>query len=249
MRWLCFLLLASQAPLAAQSAGATPLRFDLTAIPATRDSFVFLVQDSARGWAVWQYEIRSLETRQEVLYTAASELQPVEEERLRVVLDRLTGRPVATFHHLEFFSPTMDTVMLEHDLAIERGEISGRRRVGMKSGEVKLIPVRKAFPAGTVLAEYELYASGVTNAAPGDSLTVRAYDEWGDSLLTINFVAEAPTTIDVPAGRFDVLPLRTGRFRLYTTRTAPRRVVKGMWLDHPFAFELVHVGPVVPTRE
>src|SRR3989454_7782862 len=64
----------------------TPLsrsHFDLTAIPATRDSFVFAFRGVERGWAVWQYEIRPLEMTQEVLYTAASEFRPVEEERLR----------------------------------------------------------------------------------------------------------------------------------------------------------------------
>src|SRR5438034_1363264 len=71
MRWLCFLLLASSA--AAQSSGTKPLQFDLTAIPATRDSFVFAFRGAERGWAVWQYEIRPLEMTQEVLYTAASE--------------------------------------------------------------------------------------------------------------------------------------------------------------------------------
>src|SRR2546422_5082788 len=38
--------------------------------------------------------------------------------------------------------------------------------------------------------------------------------EFGDSLATLSFVAEQPTTIEVPAGRFDVLPLRTGGLRL-----------------------------------
>jgi len=249
MRWLCCLLLASPAGAAAQSAGPKLLHFDLAAIPATRDSFVFLVQGAERGWAVWQYEIRSLEVSQQVLYTAASELRPVETERLRVVLDRLTGAPLASFHHLEFFSPATDTVMREHDLTVHAGQITGRRRVGTKRGGVTIIPVERPFPAGTVLAAYELYASAVTNAQPGDSLAVRAYDEFGDSLVTISFVAEPPTTVTVAAGRFDVLPLRIGRFRLYTTRDAPRRVVKGTWLDAPFAFELVHSGPVVPSVE
>src|SRR5881396_2936128 len=133
MRWLCFLLLASSA--AAQSSGAKPLQFDLTAIPATRDSFVFAFRGAERGWAVWQYEIRPLEMTQQVLYTAASEFQPVEEEQLRVVLNRLTGEPIASFHRVDLFSPTSDTVMMEHDLEVKRGEIAGRRRTGTKSGE------------------------------------------------------------------------------------------------------------------
>ncbi len=65
MRWLCFLLFASPAA-AAQTSGPTPLRFDLTAIPATRDSFVFHFKGAERGWAVWQYEIRPREMTQEV---------------------------------------------------------------------------------------------------------------------------------------------------------------------------------------
>ena len=248
MRWLCFLLLASSA--AAQSSGAKPLQFDLTAIPATRDSFVFAFRGVERGWAVWQYEIRPLEMTQEVLYTAASEFRPVEEERLRVVLNRQTSEPIASFHRIDLFSPGSDTIMVEHDLEVKHGEIVGRRRVGTKSGEVKLIPVARPFAPGTVLHDdYALLAAAVTNAAPGDSLAVRAYSEFGDSLATLSFVAEQPTTIEVPAGRFDVLPLRTGGLRLYATRVAPRRVVKGETLDGTFSFALVHSGPVIPSPE
>src|SRR6266568_4110666 len=207
MRSLCFLLLTSSA--AAQSSASKPLRFDLSAIPATRDSFVFHLRGAERGWAVWQYEIR-----------------PLEEERLRVALDRQTGEPIASFHRIDLFSPTSDTVMMEHDLEVKHGEIGGRRRVGTKSGEVKVIPVSRSFPPGTVLHDgYALLAAAVTNAMPGDSLAVRAYSEFGDSLATLSFVAEQPATIDVPAGRFDVLPLRTGGLRVYVTRVAPRRVV------------------------
>jgi len=250
MRWLCFLLLASLPPAAAaQTSGPKPLRFDLTAIPATRDSFVFLFRGADRGWAVWQYEIRPLEMTQQVIYTAASEFRPVEEERLRVVLDRLTGQPISTFHRIDFFSPTSDTVMLEHDLEVKRGEIAGRRRVGTKNGEVKIVPVSRPFPRGTVFFEYELYAAAVTNAQPGDSLALSAWVEFGDSLAPLSFVAEQPTTIEVPAGRFDALPLRTGGFRIYATRTAPRRVVKGETLDGIFSFELVHSGPVIGSPE
>jgi len=255
MRWLCFPLLASLAaastsPVTAQSPGPKPLRFDLTAIPVTRDSFVFRFRGAERGWAVWQYEIRPLEMTQQVLYTAASEFQPVEEERLRVVLNRLTGEPIASFHRVDLFSPTSDTVMMEHDLEVKRGEIAGRRRTGTKSGEVKITPVSKPFPPGTVLRDgYALLAAAVTNAAPGDSLAVPAYSEFGDSLTTLSFVAEPPTMVEVPAGRFDVLPLRTGGLRLFVTRAAPRRVVKGETLDGAFAFELVQSGAVVPSPE
>src|SRR5690348_5886146 len=103
MRWLCFLLLASPA-VAAQSSGSHTHHFDMSAVPAARDSFVFRFRGQERGWAVWQYEIRPLETTQQLVYTASSEFQPVEAERLRVVLDRLTGAPVSTFHHIDLFS-------------------------------------------------------------------------------------------------------------------------------------------------
>src|SRR5438270_5852870 len=157
MRWLCSLLLASS--LAAQTRDPQkPLRFDLTDLAARRDSFVFIFRGAERGYAVWQYEIRQLETTQELVYTAHSEFRPVEEERLRVVLNRLTGEPIATFHHIDLFSPTSDTVMVEHDLEVKHGEISGRRRVGTKSGEVKIIPVTQPFAPGTVLADYVFIA-------------------------------------------------------------------------------------------
>src|SRR5438309_32906 len=214
MRWPCFLLLASL-PLAsaatAQTTGSASspksLTFDVAQVPATRDSFVFRLRGQERGWAVWQYEIRPLEMTQEVVYTAASEFRPVEEERLRVVVNRLTGQPISTFHHIDLFSP------------------------------------------GTVLSDYVFLAGAVSNAVPGDSLGVPAYKEFDDSLVTLTFVAESPATIEVPAGRFDVLPLRSGGFRIYATRTGPRRVVKGETLDGAFSFELVRSGPVVPSAE
>jgi hypothetical protein len=249
MRWLCFLLLANPAAALAQLAGPKPLRFDLTALEATRDSFVFRLGGEDRGWAVWQYAIQPREMAQELVYTVTSEFRPLEEERLRVVLNRLSGEPISTFHHIDMFSPKSDTVMVEHDLAVTRGAISGRRRVGTKDGTVKITPVDHAFPPGTVLADYVFMAGAVTNALPGDSLGAPAYKEFADSLTILSFVAEAPTTVAVPAGRFDVLPLRSGGFRIYTTRRAPRRVVKGETLDHRFSFELVHSGPVVTAAE
>jgi hypothetical protein len=250
MRWLCFLLVASRVA-GAQSAGppSPPLRFDLAAIPQTRDSFVFRLDGTERGWAVWQYEIRPLETTQQLVYSAASEFRPVEEEHMRVVLDRLTGMPISTFHHLDVFSPRSDTVMLEHDLEVKGGEITGRRRIGMKSGEVKIVPVSHSFTPGTVLGDYILFAGAVTNAGPGDSLVVSAYKEFADSLTTLVVVGERPTTISVPAGRFEVQPLRSGNFRIFATRATPRHVVKGETLNGAFSFELVHSGPVVPTPE
>jgi hypothetical protein len=248
MRWLCFLLLANPAA-SAQLVGPKPLRFDLTALEATRDSFVFRLRGADRGWAVWQYAIRPREMTQELIYTVTSEFRPLEQERLRVVLNRLSGAPISTFHHIDIVSPKSDTVMMEHDLEVKRGAISGRRTVRTKSGETKITPVDHSFPPGTVLADYMFIAGAVTNALPGDSLGVPAYKEFADSLTSLNFVAEAPTTISVPAGRFDVLPLRSGGFRIYTTRTAPRRVVKGETLDRVFSFELVHSGPVVETAE
>jgi len=216
-------------------------------MPAERDSFVFMFRGTERGYAVWQYEIASLEGSQQVLYTAHSEFEPVEEEQLRVVLNRLTGEPISTFHHIDLFSPATDTVMVEHDLEVKRGEIAGRRRVGRRGGEVKIIPVSKPLPSGAVLSDYALFAAAVTNALPGDSLGIPAYSEFGDSLATLSFVAEAPATIQVPAGRFDVLPLVSGGFRVFVTRTAPRRVVKGQTLDGSFTFELAGTGPVIPS--
>ncbi len=249
MRWLCFLLLASSAAAQGSPTPGKRLRFDLTAIPATRDSFVFFLKGAERGWAIWQYEIRLLEMTQLILFTAASEFRPAEEERLRVVLNRLTGEPISSFHHIDLFSPTSDTIMVEHDLEVKHGEVEGRRRVGTKSGEVRIVPVSKPLPAGAVFSDYVLYAAAVTNAAPGDSLGIPAYSEFGDSMGTINFVAEPPTMIQVPAGRFDVVPLRSGGFRLYATRAAPRRVVKGETLDGAFSFELAGTGPVIPSPE
>src|SRR6059058_4018553 len=145
MRWLCFLLLADPAAAAAQGSGSHSLHFDLAAVPATRDSFVFHFRGQERGWAVWQFEIRPLEMTQQLVYTATSEFRPVEEERLRVVVNRLTGKPISTFHHIDLFSPGSETVMVEHDLEVKRGEISGRRRVGTRNGGVIIVPVSRPF--------------------------------------------------------------------------------------------------------
>src|SRR4029077_321224 len=97
--------------------------------------------------------------------------------------------------------------------------------------------------------DYVFIAGAVTNVAPGDSLAVPAYKEFTDSMTTLSFVAEPPTTIRVPAGQFDVQPLKSGNFRIFATRTGQRRVVKGETLDGVFAFELVHWGPVGPGAE
>jgi hypothetical protein len=248
MRWLCSLLLTSS--LAAQTRDPQkPLRFDLTDLTPRRDSFVFVFRGAERGYAVWQYEVRQLETTQQILYTAHSEFRPVEEERLRVVLNRLTGEPIATFHHIDLFSPTSDTVMVEHDLDVKSGEIAGRRRVGTRSGAVQIIPVSRPLPRGAVLSDYIFIAAAVTNAASGDSLAIPAYSEFGDSIMTLSFVALAPVTIEVPAGRFEVLPLRSGGFRVFIARTGVRRVVKGETLDGQFSFQLAGTGPVVPSPE
>jgi hypothetical protein len=249
MRWLCFLLVANPGALSAQLASPKPLRFDLTALAATRDSFVYRLHGEDRGWAVRQYDIRPLEMTQELVYTFRSQFRPLEEELQRVVLNRLSGEPISTYHHIDMFSPKSDTVMLEHDLEVKRGAIAGRRRIRTKSGEQKITPVDHPFPPGTVLADYMFIAAAVTNAVPGDSLGVPAYQEFADSLTILTFVAEAPTTVAVPAGRFDVLPLRSGGFRIFTTRRAPRRVVKGETLDRQFSFELVHSGPAVESIE
>ncbi|PYO36820.1 MAG: hypothetical protein DMD74_02940 [Gemmatimonadetes bacterium] len=176
MRWLSFLLLANGTAAAQSTPGraAKPLRFDFTLVAPIRDSFVFHVRGEERGWAVWQYELRSDEMGQEVLYTATSELRPVE------------------------------------------------------------------------WSNYAFFAAPLANAAPGDSLVGRAYGEFVDSLRPLVVVAETPTSVTVPAGRYDVLPLKAAGFRLFVTRTAPRRVVKGETLDGVFDFELAGSGP--PAR-
>ena len=245
MRWLYFLLVS---PALSQARAVKPLRFDFTALPATRDSFVYFVDHAARGFAVWQYEHRSLEKGQQVVYTQYSQLEPVEEEETRVVLDRVTGEAISSLYHLDLFSPASDTLVVEHDLNLKHGSVDGRRRVKTKDGRIQSVPVHRALPPGTVLFQYQLYAAAVTNAAPGDSLACPAYNESTDSLTTLTFVAGQPTTITVPAGQFDVLPLRSGDLRLYVTRAAPRRVVKGETPDGRFSFELATSAPVVTSQ-
>jgi hypothetical protein len=234
MPWLCFLLASTvvQAP--------KPLRFDLAALSAARDSFVFYLKGEERGQAVWQYDVQG----DHLVFTATSELRPAEAETLRVVMDRKSGAPVSTFHRIAMFDPQSDTVMVEHDLTVRAGRVEGLRRVGTRDGRVSDRPVRRALPAGTVWSDYGLLAAAGLALAPGDSAAGRAYSEFDDSLITLTMVAEAPQTVTVPAGTFPTLPVRGAGFRIYVTRTDPRRVVKGESLDGAFTFALV--SPALP---
>src|SRR3989475_8172973 len=174
MRWLCFLLLANPYPLAGQAA-PKPLRFDLEGLTAKRDSFVFFLRGAERGYAVWQYEIRPLEMTQRILYTARSEFRPVEQESLRVVLNRLTGEPIATFHHIDLFSPTSDTIMVEHDLEVKRGEIGGRRPGGQRGGGGEIISLRPAPPPRNAPVRYHFFPPPRPDRPPPVSPPTPAY--------------------------------------------------------------------------
>jgi len=229
MPWLCFLLLSS----AVQT--AKPLRFDLTVLPAARDSFVFYLNGEERGQAVWRYEIQG----DELVFTATSELRPADAESLRVVMDRKSGAPISSFHRITLFNPQSDTVLVEHDLSVRGGQVEGTQRAGRRDGRITTRPVRAALPAGVVWSDYALLAAAGAVAAPGDVLQGRAYSEFGDSLTTLSLVAEPLATVTVPAGSFETLPLRSPVVRLFVTRSAPRRVVKGESLDGAFRFELV----------
>lgn len=242
MRWLCFLLAGSAA---AQTAPAKPLRFDLTAIPETRDSFAYRIGGREAGYVVYQYEIVSRETGQELVFTEEVRLGAMFHEKSRVVMNRLTGEPVASFQRLEFGNPAGDTSAIEYDLDVRRGAIAGRRRVERRNGDVRITPVNATLPRDAVWSRYGFIAAAATNALPGDSLSIRAFDEFGDSLRTLTLVAEAPVTLELPAGRLDVLPLRVSGARVYVTRAAPRRIVKLEVLGQPLVSELVASGPVI----
>jgi hypothetical protein len=248
MRWLCFLL-ATDALAQAPRPAARPLRFDLAALPVTRDSFVFRVRGEERGWAVWQYEVKSVETGQQVVFTVESKLEPADSEHLRVVADRLTGAPLSLFHHVEAFVPQRDTVMVEHDLAVRDSRVEGRRRAASRKAGVTIAPIHVQLPAGAVWSNYQWFAAPGLAVSAGDSLVGKGYSEFGDSVETIMVVAEAVRTIQVPAGQFVVLPLVAGGMRIYVSHTAPRRVIKGETPDGTFTFELVHSGPPVPAAE
>jgi hypothetical protein len=229
MPWLCFLL-ASAALQAAK-----PLRFDLAALPAARDSFVFYLNGEERGQAVWQYAIEG----DQLVFTAISELRPADAESVRVVMDRRTGAPLSSFHRIAVFNPQSDTVLVEHDLHVRQGRVEGTRRVGLRNGRVTTHPVRTSLPSGTVWSDYALLAAPVVVAAPGDVVRGRAYSEFGDSIATLSLTVEPPDTVTVPAGTFETVALRSSVLRVYVTRTARRRVVKGESLDGAFRFELV----------
>src|SRR2546428_12019440 len=130
--------------------------------------------------------------------------------------------------------------MLEHDLDVKRGDVGGRRKVGRRNGDVQIIPVSKPLPAGAVWSSYVLYAAAVTNLAPGDSLTVPVYREFEDTVVTVSLVAGQPTAVQVPAGRFDGLPIKNEDFVVYVTRAAPRRGGKGGTGDKAVRFQPAH---------
>ena len=229
MPWLCFLLASS----AVQT--AKPLRFDLAALPAARDSFVFYLSGEERGQAVWQYEIQG----KQLVFTATAELRPADAESLQVVMDRRSGAPVSSFHRINVFNPQSDTVLIEHDLTVRQGRVEGTLRVGLRDGRVTTRSVRTPLPKGVVWSDYGLLAAAAVVAGPGDVLAGWAYSEFGDSLTTLTLAAEPVVTITVPAGSFETMPLRSSVVRLFVTRSAPRRVVKGESLDGAFRFELV----------
>src|SRR6266480_3236357 len=151
MRWLCSLLLASPSFMAAataQTSGPPPapprptsLQFDVAQVPATRDSFVFRLRGEERGWAVWQYEIRPLETTQEVVYTATSEFRPVEEDRLRVVVNRLTGQPISTCHHIDWYSPRGEGRDAGLGVLVRAGRVGAGRLPPLMSGRLRVSSV------------------------------------------------------------------------------------------------------------
>ena len=202
---------------------------------AARDSFAFYLNGEERGQAVWQYDIQG----DQLVFTATSELRPADAESLRVVMDRRSGAPISSFHRIAVFNPQSDTVLMEHDLVVRQGRVEGTRRVGLRDGRVTTRSVRTSLPSGAVWSDYGLLAAAVAIAAPGDVLNGRDYSEFGDSLTTLSLVAEAPATVTVPAGTFETVPLRGAVVRVYVTRAAPRRVVKGESLDGIFRFELV----------
>jgi hypothetical protein len=139
--------------------------------------------------------------------------------------------------------------MVEHDLDVKDGHVEGRRRAAGRKTGLTIAPIRVQLPAGVAWSNYQWFAAPGLAVSAGDTLVGRGYTEFGDSIETYQVVAEALRTIQVPAGQFVVLPLVTGGLRVYVSRTAPRRVVKGETPDGAFTFELVHSGPPIPSME
>src|SRR5258705_4824383 len=160
MRCLFFLLLAS--PTLAQTGAPKTLRFDLTALPTTRDSFVFLLDRKEAGFAVWQYEPRSTATGATVVFTQHSELQPLEEEEQRMVMDRATARPLSFYYHLELFSPASDTLLVEVELAVKNGTVDGHRRGGTQSGGAGGGVLGRAHPPPGALFAAQVHPAAAT---------------------------------------------------------------------------------------
>jgi len=243
MRWLCFLL---GSPLAAQATpAARSLRFDLRAIPETRDSFALLSAGREAGYVVVQYEIRSLEMGEVLVFTEEVGIGATFRERARVTMNRVTGAPLSSYQRLEFSGPQADTTGIEHDLEVKGAEVQGRRRVERRNGDVAITPVYVPLPAGAVWSRYGFYAAPAVTLASGDSAVVPGYVEFGDSLAPLWAVGEAPTTITVRGTSWEVVPLRLSGARMYVSRKAPRRIVRIEAIGRPLVSELTGSGPVV----
>src|SRR5207247_2002755 len=132
------------------------------------------------------------------------------------------GAPVASFHHIDLFAPGSDTVMVEHDLDVKRGDVEGRRRVGRRNGDVQLIPVSKTLPAGAVRSRCVLCAAAGTNLAAGESLPLPA---------AVGLVALAPAQLAAQGGRisYESFALPNGLRVVYSEDHSTPIVTVDLW--------------------
>ncbi|HET7791268.1 MAG TPA: hypothetical protein VFK78_10790 [Gemmatimonadales bacterium] len=242
MRWRSSLLasLAAAAALAARGGDGT-LRFDLSGVRAERDSFIYKVDGTDAGYEVWQYQPQP----GAVVFTQVSELGPVFSERSRVILDRATGLPTASYQHTEFFSPATDTVFVEHDLHLSGGRLRGSRRIGTKEGKIRSGTLDRRLRSGTVWSGAAIFMAPFAALSPGDSVSVAAYDEADDTLTRLSMRAGPEDTVTVPAGHFTVVPISTGGLTLLVSTGAARRVVRALAPEQHAVFDLAGTGPPV----
>ncbi len=235
MSWFAIIVTVA----AVQGRPVQPLRFDFRVARQTRDSFAHFRNGIELGYLLRVYEMVHSDASTEFVLEDFSEARGGV-AYMRIAADPSTGAPVAFYSRVTGRAaiPTPhDTVMAAINVSVRSGNVTGDRCLWTANGSKHCVPVRTALPPQAVWSPNFFWVAGLI-AAPGDSLTGPVYAVLRDSVVTVSVVAEPPESLVVAAGRFEVLPLRSGAWRISVTRSAPRRIVRLETLDAAERFDL-----------
>jgi len=231
---------AAQQP-ARVAPAAKALRFDFSTVTQIRDSFVHLRDGVERGYSLRRYQIVHLDEGTQLVYEELSEERGGYAGYRRTVVDSASGAPIAFRQRLtrRTAMPTpRDTIMAAINVTVDSGVVTGDWCSWTALGDKSCVPIHTALPSGAVWSSARSFGAAALSVEPGDVVAAPAYVELTDSVDTLTVVAEPPEPVVVPAGRFDVLPLRWGAWRIFVTRTVPRRTVREETLDGVERFDL-----------